>query len=79
MVSEKGFVSGIRFKDLKYFLDNYLSMDIINPILFNNYLNKKAENEKNQETINNIIYKDKDGKTIKRVKIKVKAKRNESY
>lgn len=91
-IFEKLIISGIRFyeerggydedfnrTELKWYLDNYLAKDLVNPIIYiylNNYKNKKAQEQK--QTVTNFIYKDKDGKTIKRVKVKVRVKKTES-
>lgn len=79
--------------ELKWFLDNYLSKDILSLYqheqdldkkLINDYISKikyidlqSKESKKSEEkkTINNFIYLDKDGNTIKKKKIIVKAKR----
>ena len=91
-ICEKNFVSGIRFyeksgsydgnfnnTELKWFFDNYLSKELVNPIVYNyinNYKQKKVQEQK--ETVTNFIFKDKNGKTIKRFKVKVRAKKAES-
>lgn len=59
--------------ELKWYLDNYLAQDLVNPIVYNyigNY-NKEKEQEPKQ-TVTYFMYKDEEGKLIKRVKVKVK-------
>ncbi len=85
-VAEKIIIAGVKFKkkngfydgnfnntELKWYFDEYLSKDLVNPIVYNyieNY-SKEKEQEKKQ-TVNNFIYKDEDGKVIKKVRVKVK-------
>lgn len=83
-ITEKIITAGARFKDkegsyngnfdeteLKWFYDTYLSKDLVNPIVYN-YLNNWS---KQKQTVNNFIYKDANGKTIKKVKIKIKIRK----
>ncbi len=78
-ISELLIIAGIRFNktsikcknfsntELKWFLDNHLSKDLINPIVydyFDNYQDKKGL----KENVNNFIFEDKDSKTVKKSK-----------
>ena len=88
MISEKEIIAGVRFyksisgyngdfntTELKWFLDNYLSKDILSLYKLKKDLNMSIYSDDEIKTINNFIYLDKDGNTIKKKKIIVKAKR----
>ena len=88
MISEKELIAGVRFgkryrdykgdfntTKLKWFLDNYLSRDILSLYELKKDINKSNQSDDEIKTINNFIYLDENGNTIKKKKIIVKAKR----
>ncbi len=88
MISEKEIIAGVRFDktkggyngdfnttELKWFLDNHLSKDILSLDKLKKDINKNNYIDDEIKTINNFIYLDKDGNTIKKKKIIVRAKR----
>ncbi len=89
-ITEQIINAGVKFKEdffcyngnfdgtvLKWYYDNYLSKDLINPIV-NKYINDYKKEKDQKEMANNLIFKDKDEKIIKKVQIKVKTKNAES-
>ena len=75
MISEKEILAGVRFSELKWFLDNYLSKDILSLYELKKYINKNNYSDDEIKTINNFIYLNENGNPIKKKKIIVKAKR----
>lgn len=88
MISEKELIAGVlfgkRYRDykgdfnttkLKWFLDNYLSKDILSLYKLKKDINKNNYSDDEMKTINNFIYLDENGKTLKKKKIIVKTKR----
>ncbi len=88
MITEKEIIAGIRFyktqnrydgdfntTELKWFLDNYLSRDILSLYELKKDINKNNYSDDEIKTINNFIYLDENGKTLKKKKIIVKTKR----
>lgn len=88
MISEKEIIAGVRFDKtkggyngdfnttkLKWFLDNHLSKDILSLDKLKKDINKNNYSDDEIKTINNFIYLNENGKTLKKKKIIVKAKR----
>lgn len=88
MISEKEIIAGVRFdktkggyngnfnrSELKWFLDNHLSKDILFLDKLKKNINKNSYIDDEIKTINNFIYLNENGKTLKKKKIIVKAKR----
>lgn len=71
MVSKNCIISGIRFCDLKPFLNNYLSKDI----MFNVNYGAKHNDDAINKTINNFIYVDENNNVIDKKRIIVKSKK----
>lgn len=75
MISEKEIVAGVKATELKWFLDNYLSKDILSLYELKKYINKNNYSDDEIKTINNFIYLNENGNPLKKKKIIVKAKR----
>lgn len=75
MISEKEILAGVKFSELKWFLDNYLSKDILSLYKLKKDLNMSNYSDDEIKTINNFIYLNENGNPIKKKKIIVKAKR----
>lgn len=86
MISKKVIVAGVMFNqnkyngdfsetEMKWFLDNHLSKDILSLYELKKDINKNNYSDDEIKTINNFIYLDENGKPTKKKKIIVKAKR----